>query len=74
VDHQFQAAGSRTGTDADGVFTERGGIPSLNVSIPNRYMHTPVEVVDLEDLDAVPDLCAGMAERAAEHAPFDVDI
>ena len=74
VDHQFQAAGSRTGTDADGVFTERGGVPSLNIGIPNRYMHTPVEVVDLEDLDAVADLCAGMAERAGESAPFGVDI
>jgi putative aminopeptidase FrvX len=74
VDHQFAAAGSRTGTDADGVFTERGGIPSLNIGVPNRYMHTPVEVVDMDDLDAVADLCAGMAERAAEHAPFGVDI
>jgi hypothetical protein len=30
--------------------------------------------VDMDDLDAVADLCAGMAERAAEHAPFGVDI
>ncbi|MFB6220371.1 MAG: M20/M25/M40 family metallo-hydrolase [Halolamina sp.] len=74
VAHQFQAAGSRTGTDADGVFTERGGIPSLNIGVPNRYMHTPVEVIDMEDLNAVADLCAGMAERAARHAPFGVDI
>jgi len=74
VDYQFQAAGSRTGTDADGVFTQRGGVPSLNIGIPNRYMHTPVEVVDTEDLDAVADLCAGMAERADAHEPFEVDI
>ncbi len=74
VDYQLQAAGSRTGTDADGVFTQRGGVPSLNVGIPNRYMHTPVEVVDTEDLDAVAELCAGMAERAGEHESFDVDI
>lgn len=74
VEFQLQAAGSRTGTDADGVFTQRGGVPSLNIGIPNRYMHTPVEVVDTGDLDAVADLCAGMAERAAEHAPFSVEI
>jgi len=74
VDYQLQAAGSRTGTDADGVFTQKGGVPSLNVGIPNRYMHTPVEVVDVADLDAVADLCAAMAERAGEHAPFAVDI
>jgi len=74
IEYQFQAAGSRTGTDADGVFTERSGVPSLNIGIPNRYMHTPVEVVDVADLDAVADLCAGMAERAAANVPFGVDI
>jgi len=74
VAHQFQAAGSRTGTDADGVFTQRGGVPSLNIGVPNRYMHTPVEVIDTADLDAVAALCAGMAERAGEHAPFGVEI
>ncbi|KPN29468.1 lysyl aminopeptidase [Halolamina pelagica] len=74
VDYQLQAAGSRTGTDADGVFTQRGGVPSLNVGIPNRYMHTPVEVVDTEDLEAVADLCAAMAERADGHEPFEVEI
>lgn len=74
VTYQLQAAGIRTGTDADGVFTQRGGIPSLNIGVPNRYMHTPVEVVDLGDLDAVADLCAGMAVRAGDAAPFTVDL
>ena len=74
VDYQLQAAGVRTGTDADGVFTQRGGIPSLNVGVPNRYMHTPVEVVDLDDLDDVADLCAGMATRAGDVAPFEVRL
>lgn len=74
IDYQLQAAGIRTGTDADGVFTQRGGIPSLNVGIPNRYMHTPVELVDLTDLDAVADLCAAMATRADDAAPFTVEI
>ncbi|PSQ50410.1 endoglucanase [Halobacteriales archaeon SW_7_65_23] len=61
IDIQLQAAGSRTGTDADAFFTSRGGIPSLNVGVPNRYMHTPVEVLDLADLDATADLLAGIA-------------
>jgi len=74
VEFQLQAAGSRTGTDADGVFTQRGGVPSLNIGIPNRYMHTPVEVVDTADLEAIADLCAGMAERADKYAPFEVEI
>jgi putative aminopeptidase FrvX len=71
---QLQAAGSGTGTDADAFYTQRSGIPSLNVGVPNRYMHTPVEVIDLDDLDATADLLAAFAARAAEDAPFAVDV
>lgn len=53
IDVQLQAAGSATGTDADAFYTARGGVPSLNVGLPNRYMHTPVELIDTEDLDAI---------------------
>jgi len=74
IDVQIQATGSRTGTDADAFFTARGGIPSLNLGIPNRYMHTPVEVVDLDDLDAAATLLGRFAARAEEFAPFAVDI
>jgi len=74
VDVQLQATGSRTGTDADAFYTSRGGIPSLNLGIPNRYMHTPVEVIDTADLDAVAELLGAMAVGAADAAPFSVDI
>jgi endoglucanase len=73
IDYQLQASGSRTGTDADAFFTARGGIPSLNVGVPNRYMHTPVEMLDLDDLDATADLLAAFAARASEF-DFSVDI
>jgi endoglucanase len=74
IDYQLQASGSRTGTDADAFFTARSGIPSLNVGLPNRYMHTPVEVIDTEDLVAAAELLGAVAENAAEKAPFAVDI
>jgi putative aminopeptidase FrvX len=74
VDVQLTAAGSRTGTDADGIYVQRGGIPSLRIGIPNRYMHTPVEVVDTEDCDSCVALLTAMADRAAERAPFAVDV
>ncbi|QZP37821.1 M42 family peptidase [Halobaculum magnesiiphilum] len=74
IGYQLQAAGIRTGTDADAFFTSRGGIASLNVGIPNRYMHTSVEVIDAADLVAVADLFGAMAARAPEFAPFAVDI
>lgn len=73
IDVQLQAAGSRTGTDADAFFTSRGGIPSLNVGVPNRYMHTPVEVLDLDDLDAAAELLGAFAAHAHEFE-FSVDI
>ena len=74
IDIQLQATGIRTGTDADAFYTSRGGIPSVNVGLPNRYMHTPVEVIDADDLDALGDLLAAFAARAADHAPFRVDV
>jgi endoglucanase len=74
VDAQLQAAGIRTGTDADAFYTQRGGIPSLNVGIPNRYMHTPVEVVDTGDLEGVASLLASFADVAGPAAPFDVGL
>ncbi len=74
VDVQLEAAGIRTGTDADAFFVQRGGIPSLNIGLPNRYMHTPVEVVDTEDLTASVELLAAFAERASDYEAFAVDV
>ena len=74
IDVQLQATGTRTGTDADAFFTSRSGIPSLNVSIPNRYMHTPVEVVDTEDLVEIADLLAAIAAGAGDYEDFAVEI
>jgi putative aminopeptidase FrvX len=73
LDVQLEAAGIRTGTDADAFYTARGGIPSLNVGVPNRYMHTPVEVLALADLDRTADLLGAVAARAHEYR-FTVDI
>jgi putative aminopeptidase FrvX len=73
IDVQLEAAGSYTGTDADAFYTSRGGIPSLYVGIPNRYMHTPVEVIDLEDLDAVAELLGAFGAKADEYE-FSVDV
>jgi putative aminopeptidase FrvX len=41
----------RSGTDADAIFLQRGGIATAAIGIPNRYMHTPVEAVHLGDLE-----------------------
>ncbi|MFB6126007.1 MAG: M20/M25/M40 family metallo-hydrolase [Halolamina sp.] len=74
VDVQLQAAGIRTGTDADAFFTAAGGTPALNVGLPNRYMHTPVEVVDTGDLDDAAAVLGALAARAGGRAEFAVEI
>jgi endoglucanase len=74
IDVQLQASGSFSGTDADAFYTTRGGIPSLNVGLPNRYMHTPVELVDLADLEAAAELFAALATRIGDFEPFSADI
>jgi putative aminopeptidase FrvX len=58
------AASSRsTGTDADAFHISRAGIPSAVVSIPLRYMHSPVEMVQLDDVENAAKLIAAFARR-----------
>ena len=71
---QFEALGGRTGTDADALFETAGGVPTGLVSVPSRYMHTPVEVVDLDDLDRTASLLASFADLAGDYSPFSVEV
>jgi endoglucanase len=63
IEHTVGATGNSTSTDADGVQFTRSGIPTGLVSIPLRYMHSPVEMVDLADLEATVALITAFAER-----------
>ena len=47
-----------TGTDADTLALVRAGVPTAVVSIPNRYMHSPSEMVRLSDVQACIDIIA----------------
>ena len=58
-----EAAGRHTGTDADTVHLSRSGVPTAVVSIPLRYMHSPVEMVDLVDVEATIKLLTALALR-----------
>jgi endoglucanase len=65
-----EAAGSSTGTDADVVHMSRTGVPTAVVSIPLRYMHSPVELVELGDVAATIEVIAAMALRLEADKPL----
>lgn len=58
IPYQYEVMGGSTGTDADRVTTSLMGVPTALLSIPQRYMHTPIETIDLRDIAAVGDLMA----------------
>jgi putative aminopeptidase FrvX len=67
IDTATEVAGGATHTDADAVHLSRAGIPTALVSIPLRYMHSPVELVELADVEAVIALIAAMALRLEDN-------
>ena len=74
IDLQHEAISATGGTDTDVIFWTRGGIPSALVSLPNRYMHSPVELVSLKDLEQIPKLLAGFAQSLKKKEQFKVKI
>ncbi len=65
IEYSIGASGRGTSTDADVIQISRSGIATGLVSIPLRYMHSPVELVDLGDLEATVELIAAFAARVA---------
>ena len=65
-----EASARSTGTDADAVHISRSGVPTALVSVPVRYMHSPVEVVQIDDVSAAAALIAAAALRLDEHSSF----
>lgn len=64
------ATARSTGTDADAIHLSRAGVPTGGVSIALRYMHSPVEMVQLDDIDACARLIAAFAQSLSAETSF----
>jgi endoglucanase len=63
-----------SGTDADEFFRARGGVATATLGIPNRYMHTPVEVIHLHDLQVLAEWLSAFAMDLNKDDHFKVRI
>jgi putative aminopeptidase FrvX len=70
IPFQMAASGKATGTDANSIQVSRAGVATGLVSIPNRYMHSPVEMISLDDIDRAADLLARFAECLSDSDDF----
>ncbi|NNE93551.1 MAG: M42 family metallopeptidase [Verrucomicrobiales bacterium] len=70
IDLQHEASSRYTGTDTDSIYHIQSGIPSALVSLPLRYMHSVVEMADLEDVEEVIKLMAGFVHSVKKGDSF----
>lgn len=59
-----------TGTDADAIHGSRGGVATAVVSIPNRYMHSPSEMIQLDDVEHTARLIAAFVRSLTADTDF----
>ena len=65
IPYQFKEPGMG-GTDAGAIHLSRSGVPSVAVSVPSRYIHGPVSVLSLNDLDNTIALVKAVLMRLAD--------
>lgn len=63
-----------TGTDADAIFSQKGGIPTVSIGVPNRYMHSPVEMIQSSDLQETAELLAAFSLNVKKSEKFGVKL
>jgi putative aminopeptidase FrvX len=66
----LHAAGRETSTDADAIHIAREGVATALVSVPNRYMHSPNELVSVQDLDHAAELIAETCRQITPATDF----
>lgn len=70
IPYTIQAAPKFTSTDADAIYLQRGGVATGVVSLPNRYMHSPNEIVSLDDIEATVKLIAAFCRELGDDDDF----
>jgi endoglucanase len=70
IPYSVQITPRYTGTDADAIHTSRGGVATGVVSIPNRYMHSPNEMVQLSDVEHAARLIAAFVRALDPQTDF----
>lgn len=70
IPYAVEAAGRDTRTDAEAIFNAGRGVATGLVSVPNRYMHSPNEMVALEDLERTARLLAAFARKLGDGVDF----
>ena len=70
INAPVQAAGLRSGTDADNIIRSGANIAVGLVSIPNRYMHSPSEVISLTDLESAAQVIAEFVRGITPESDF----
>jgi putative aminopeptidase FrvX len=70
IPYKIEAASRDTHTDAEAIFNAHRGVATGLVSVPNRYMHSPNEMVALEDLDRTARLLAAFARKLVPETSF----
>lgn len=56
IPYQLEVTGGLTGTNGDKISVTRSGIPTAVISIPQRNMHTGVEIVSIDDIESIAQL------------------
>ena len=70
IPYSLHAAGRDTSTDADAIHLAREGVATALLSVPNRYMHSPNEMVSLVDLDRAATLIAAACKAITSATDF----
>jgi endoglucanase len=70
IPYAIEAAARDTHTDAEAIFNAHRGVATALVSVPNRYMHSPNEMITVEDLDRTARLLAAFVRRLTPDTDF----